>query len=206
MQKTPYLCWFCVAVKTGPEVGLKHEQAQRNVNQQTLNVIIIIITEIDSDPSAGIWVKSQTTNAWPRSVEADRNIAFMSKNSLQSKFKFTIRNRLVSREWQYRLYNSVLTCRHRPIHSSASAPLNATNVAAVNVSHVEEVRVGSELLFSIYKCCFLAGVFSPALLGCVTFSCTLTVTWFDRAWRAGRAGIRPSNWLVGGSNLLPGGL
>ena len=27
------------------------------------------------DPSAGIWVKSQTTYAWPRSVEADRNVA-----------------------------------------------------------------------------------------------------------------------------------
>ena len=34
------------------------------------------------------------------------------------------------------------------------------------------------------------------LLGCVTFSFTLTVTWSDRAWRAGRAGIRPPNWLA----------
>ena len=37
-----------------------------------------------------IWVKSQTTNAWSRSVKADRNVAFVLTNSLQSKLKITI--------------------------------------------------------------------------------------------------------------------
>ena len=48
------------------------------------------------------------------------------------------------------IYNSVLTRRHRHINSSASTPLNATNIAEMKVSHH-----GLELLFWIYKCCFL---------------------------------------------------
>ena len=38
-----------------------------------------------------IWVKSQTTNKLSRSVEADRNVAFVSTNSLQSKLNITIK-------------------------------------------------------------------------------------------------------------------
>ena len=52
------------------------------------------------------------------------------------------------------LHNSVLTRRHRHINFSASAPLNATE-KLVKVSHHGVVIVGPELLFSIYRCCFL---------------------------------------------------
>ena len=38
-------------------------------------------------------------------------------------------------------------------YSSASTPLNTTNIAVMKVSHVVVVMVGPELLFSIYKCC-----------------------------------------------------
>ena len=54
------------------------------------------------------------------------------------------------------IYHSVLTRRQRQINFYASTPLNATKIAVMNVSDVEVVRVGPELLFSIYKCCFLA--------------------------------------------------
>ena len=50
------------------------------------------------------------------------------------------------------IINSVLTCQHRQFNSSASVPLNATKIAVMKVSDVEVVRVGPELLFSIYKC------------------------------------------------------
>ena len=66
------------------------------------------------------------------------------------------------------------------------------------------VSRGVEQKLIIY--CFLVAFISPALLGCVTFSCTLTVTLFDRAWRAGRAGTRPSNWLATRGWWQPGGL
>ena len=53
------------------------------------------------------------------------------------------------------IYNSVLTRRHRHINSSASTPPNATKIAKMKVSHHWLEIVGPELLFSIYKCCFL---------------------------------------------------
>ena len=53
------------------------------------------------------------------------------------------------------IYNSVLTRRHRHINSSASTPPNATKIAEMKVSHHGLEIVGPELLFSIYKCCFL---------------------------------------------------
>ena len=53
------------------------------------------------------------------------------------------------------IYNSVLTRRHRHINSSASTPPNATKIAEMKVSHLGLEIVGPELLFSIYKCCFL---------------------------------------------------
>ena len=55
------------------------------------------------------------------------------------------------------IYNSVFTCRHVAINSSASTPLNATNIAVMKVSHDRVVMFRQELLFSMYKCCF--GVF-----------------------------------------------
>ena len=45
---------------------------------------------------------------------------------------------------------------YRHINFSAGAPLNATKIAVMKVSHVEVVRVGPELLFLVHKCCFLA--------------------------------------------------
>ena len=53
------------------------------------------------------------------------------------------------------IYNSVLTRRHRHINSSASTPPNATKIAEMKVSHHGLEIVGPELLFLIYKCCFL---------------------------------------------------
>ena len=53
------------------------------------------------------------------------------------------------------IYNSVLTRRHRHINYSASTPPNATKIAEMKVSHHGLEIVGPELLFSIYKCCFL---------------------------------------------------
>ena len=53
------------------------------------------------------------------------------------------------------IYNSVLTRRHIHINSSASTPPNATKIAEMKDSHHGQVIVGPELLFSIYKCCFL---------------------------------------------------
>ena len=53
------------------------------------------------------------------------------------------------------IYNSVLTRRHRHINSSASTPPNDTKIAEMKVSHHGLEIVGPELLFSIYKCCFL---------------------------------------------------
>ena len=53
------------------------------------------------------------------------------------------------------LYNSVLTHRYIHIISSASTPPNATKIAEMKDSHHGQVIVGPELLFSIYKCCFL---------------------------------------------------
>ena len=42
-------------------------------------------------------------------------------------------------------YNSVVTCRHISINSSASAPLNAMNIAVKNDSDVDVVMFGPEL-------------------------------------------------------------
>ena len=53
------------------------------------------------------------------------------------------------------IYNSVLTRRHIHINSSASTPPNATKITEMKDSHHGQVIVGPELLFSIYKCCFL---------------------------------------------------
>ena len=53
------------------------------------------------------------------------------------------------------IYNSVLTRRHIHSNSSASTPPNATKIAEMKDSHHGQVIVGPELLFSIYKCCFL---------------------------------------------------
>ena len=53
------------------------------------------------------------------------------------------------------IYNSVLTRRHIHINSSASTPPNATKIAEMKDSQHGQVIVGPELLFSIYKCCFL---------------------------------------------------
>ena len=53
-------------------------------------------------------------------------------------------------------YNSFLTRRHADINYFASSPLNASNITVMKVSDVDVVRVRPELLFSIYKCCFLA--------------------------------------------------
>ena len=49
----------------------------------------------------------------------------------------------------------VVTRRHRHSNSSASTPPNATKIAEMKVSQHGLVIVGPELLFSIYKCCFL---------------------------------------------------
>ena len=57
------------------------------------------------------------------------------------------------------VYNSVFTCRHIAINSSVSAPLNATKIAVMKDSHGRVVMFGSELLFSMYKYCFLACFF-----------------------------------------------
>ena len=56
---------------------------------------------------------------------------------------------------QIYIYHSVLTRRHRHINSSASTPPNATKIAEMKGSHHGLEIVGPELLFSIYKCCFL---------------------------------------------------
>ena len=56
------------------------------------------------------------------------------------------------------IYNSVVTRRHRHINSSASTPLNAMKIAEMKDSHHGQVIVEPELLFSIYKCCFLGFV------------------------------------------------
>ena len=53
------------------------------------------------------------------------------------------------------IYNSVLPRRHTHLNSFGSAPLNATQIAVMKVSDVEVTKVGPELLFLIYKCCFL---------------------------------------------------
>ena len=54
------------------------------------------------------------------------------------------------------IYNSVLTCRQNITNSSASGPLNATKIAVKKVSDVDVCMFGPELLFLMYKCCFLA--------------------------------------------------
>ena len=54
------------------------------------------------------------------------------------------------------LYNSVFTCRHIAINSLASAPLNATKIPMMKVSHGRVVMFGPELLFLMYKCWFMA--------------------------------------------------
>ena len=46
-------------------------------------------------------------------------------------------------------------CRCERVNSSASTPPNATKIAEMKVSHHGLEIVGPELLFSIYKCCFL---------------------------------------------------
>ena len=43
------------------------------------------------------------------------------------------------------IYNSVLTCRQHIIHSSASAPPNATKFATKKVSDVDVCMFGPEL-------------------------------------------------------------
>ena len=43
------------------------------------------------------------------------------------------------------IYNSVITCRQNVINSSASAPLNATKIAAKKVSCVDVCMFGPEL-------------------------------------------------------------
>ena len=43
------------------------------------------------------------------------------------------------------IYNSVVTCRHITINSSASAPLNAMQIAVMMVSHGEVVMFVPEL-------------------------------------------------------------
>ena len=43
-----------------------------------------------------------------------------------------------------KIYNSVCTRRHTHINSSASAPLKATKIAVMNVSHLGVTVVGSE--------------------------------------------------------------
>ena len=57
---------------------------------------------------------------------------------------------------QLYIVDSVRPCRHIAIDSSASAPLNATEIAVMKVSHSRVVMFGPELLFLMYKCCFLA--------------------------------------------------
>ena len=42
------------------------------------------------------------------------------------------------------------------MNSSASTPPNATKIAEMKEIHHGQVIVGPELLFSIYKCCFLS--------------------------------------------------
>ena len=54
------------------------------------------------------------------------------------------------------IYNSVVTCRHITSNTSASAPRNTTKIAVKKVSDVDVSMVRPELLFSMYKCCFLA--------------------------------------------------
>ena len=51
--------------------------------------------------------------------------------------------------------DAVLTRRHIHINSSASTTPNATKIAEMKDSHHGQVIAGPELLFSIYKCCFL---------------------------------------------------
>ena len=43
------------------------------------------------------------------------------------------------------IHNSVVTCRHIAINSSASAPLNATKIAVKKASDVDLVRYWPEL-------------------------------------------------------------
>ena len=44
------------------------------------------------DPSASIWVKSQTTIMWSEAAEADQNVLFVSQTSLQSNLNLHYRN------------------------------------------------------------------------------------------------------------------
>ena len=69
--------------------------------------------------------------------------------------------------WNIYIYifcmHSVVTCRHIPINSSASAPLNTKKIAAKKVSDVEVARFGPKLKISMYKYCFF-GVYSSSLV------------------------------------------
>ena len=51
--------------------------------QSNMEYIVMFIAPI-------IWVKSPTTNVWSRSVDTDRNVAFVSTNSFQRKLTITI--------------------------------------------------------------------------------------------------------------------
>ena len=54
------------------------------------------------------------------------------------------------------IYNSVVTCQHITINTSASEPRKATKIAVKKDSDVVVSMFGQELPFSMYKCCFLA--------------------------------------------------
>ena len=80
---------------------------------------------------------------------------FLRKSKWNVWFKWVIYS--ISFKWNiYIIYNSVLTCRQNIINSSASASLNATEIAVKKVSDVAVCMFGPELQFSMYECCFLA--------------------------------------------------
>ena len=54
------------------------------------------------------------------------------------------------------IYNSICARRHKHINFSASAQLNASQIAVMEGSHWRIWMVGPEILFLINQCCFLA--------------------------------------------------
>ena len=54
------------------------------------------------------------------------------------------------------IIQSLLSCRHITINTTASTRLNANKIAVKNDSDVDISMFGPELSFSVYKCRFLA--------------------------------------------------
>ena len=69
-----------------------------------------------SDPSANIWVKSQTTNVWSRSEDADWNLAYLfrqTRSKLQSKYIYFQSNILIT--WDKRHHTEMMSWTYQAV-------------------------------------------------------------------------------------------